>query len=249
MPFIGVGRENSGTIRIHYEDRGSGPPVLLVHGHLQDCSAWEKQETALLAAGYRVITYDRRGFGNSSKPSSGYDYTTFSEDLRVLLDHLDLDEVTLVGHGAGTGDVVRYLAANAGRRVRRAALVAPLPPFLLRTVGNPWGIERAVFDEMIAEVDTDRPAAAKTYLDKSYNVDVLSGSRISDQAWQNSFQVAMRASAAAAREGIRAWMEDFRPDICLVRGPHAVIWTNAREVNAALQEFLHQHRHQRGRGL
>ena len=181
------------------------------------------EQDALLAAGYRVITYDRRGFGNSSKPSSGYDFDTLSADLAALLDYLDLTGVSLVGYSMGTGEAVRYLATRGEGRINRVALLAPLPPFLLRTPDNPAGLYRRVFEQLIDEISADRPAAAKNYLDRCYNIDLLGGSYVSDQAWQNSFQVAIRSSATAARECVRAWMEDFRADIACITIPALVV--------------------------
>ena len=142
MPRVTVGQENSAAIRIYYEDHGLGPPVVLVHGFLLDGHSWEKQEAALLAAGHRVITYDRRGFGASSRPSVGYDYDTLAADLATLLDRLDLREVVLAGFCAGTGEVARYLGTYGQGRVRAAVLLAPLPPFLPRAAGNPDGVDR-----------------------------------------------------------------------------------------------------------
>jgi non-heme chloroperoxidase len=223
MPFITVGQENSGAIQIYYEDHGSGAPVVLVHGYLLDGHSWEKQEAALLNAGCRVITYDRRGFGSSSRPSVGFNYDTLSADLHVLLSELGLHDVTLVGFSMGTGEVTRYLAAHGSGRVRGAVLLAPLPPFLLRTGDNPRGIDRSVFDEFMADVSADRPAAAKTYLDKFYNIDVLGGSHVSDQAWQNSFHVAIRASAKATLDCVSAWLEDFRGDLPRIDVPVLVV--------------------------
>ena len=223
MPFITVGQENSGAIRIYYEDHGSGPPVVLVHGYLLDGHSWEKQEAALLDAGYRVITYDRRGFGSSSRPSVGYDYDTFAADLNVLLNELDLHDVTLAGFSTGTGEVTRYLAAYGSGRVRRAVLLAPLPPFLLRTADNPEGIDRSVFDEYMADICADRPAATKAFLDKFYNIDLLGGSHVSDQAWQNSFHVAIGASAKAALDCFAASREDFRSDLPRIDVPVLVV--------------------------
>ena len=189
MPFVTVGRENSAAIRIYYEDHGSGPPVVLVHGYALNGHSWEKQEAALLAARHRVITYDRRGFGTSSRPSTGYDFDTLAADLHILLSRLDLREVVLAGFAMGTGEVTRYLAAHGPERVSAAVLVAPLPPFLLKTDDNPDGIDRSVFDGLTARIAADRPAAMKDFLDRSYNVDLLGGDRVSDQAWQNSFYV------------------------------------------------------------
>ena len=218
-----MGRENSADIRIYYEDHGQGAPVVLVHGYLLDGHSWEKQETALLAAGYRVITYDRRGFGASSRPSVGYDYDTLAADLAALLDALDLAGVVLVGFCAGTGEVIRYLGTYRRGRVRAAALLAPLPPFLPRAADNPDGIEPGVLDEFLREVVADRPAATKTYLDRSYNIDLLGGTQVSDQAWQNSFHVAIGASAAAVRGGAAAWREDFRADLARITIPVLVV--------------------------
>ncbi len=136
---------------------------------------------------------------------------------------LDLHDVTLVGFSAGTGEVTRYLAAYGSGRVRAAALLAPLPPFLLRTGDNPDGIDRSVFEEFMADICDDRPAAAKTFLDKFYNIDLLGGSRVSDQAWQNSFHVAIRASARATLGCAAAWLEDFRGDLPRVDVPVLVV--------------------------
>jgi non-heme chloroperoxidase len=218
-----VGRKNSAAIQIYYEDHGQGDPVVLVHGYLLDGRSWEKQETALLAAGYRVITYDRRGFGASGRPSVGYDYDTLAADLAALLDVLHLSRVVLVGFCAGTGDVTRYLGTYGQGQVRAAALLAPLPPFLPRTDDNPDGIDPGVLGEFLREVIADRPAATKTYLDRSYNIDLLGGTRVSDQAWQNSFHVAIGASAAAVRGGAVAWREDFRADLARITIPLLVV--------------------------
>jgi len=221
-----VGQENSGAIQIYYEDHGRGAAVVLVHGYLLDGRSWEKQETALLTAGYRVITYDRRGFGTSSRPSVGYDYDTLAADLAALLDALELRDAVLVGFCAGTGEVTRYLGTYGHARVRAVALLAPLPPFLPRTDDNPDGIDRAVIDEFLREVIADRPAATKTYLDRSYDIDLLGGTQVSDQAWQNSFHVAIGASAAAVRGGAAAWLEDFRGDLARITVPVLVVQGN-----------------------
>jgi non-heme chloroperoxidase len=223
MPFVTVGRENSAAIRIYYEDHGSGPPVVLVHGYALNGHSWEKQETALLAAGHRVITYDRRGFGASSRPSIGYDFDTLAADLHVLLSRLDLRGVVLAGFAMGSGEVIRYLAAHGSERVRAAALVAPLLPFLLKTNDSPEGIDRSVFDGITARIAADRPAAMKDFIDRSYNIDLLDGSRVSDQAWQNSFYIAISASAHAALRCVTACLEDFRGDLAEISIPVLII--------------------------
>ena len=223
MPYVTVGRENSAPIRIYYEDHGSGPPVVLVHGYGLNGHSWEKQETALLAAGHRVITYDRRGFGASSRPSIGYDFDTLAGDLHVLLSSLDLHGVVLAGFAMGTGEVTRHLAVHGSGRVKAAVLVAPLLPFLLKTSDNPDGIDQTVFDDVRARIAADRPAAMKDFMDRSYNIDLLGGSRVSDQAWQNSFYVAISASAHAALRSVTACLEDFRGDLAAISVPVLVI--------------------------
>lgn len=223
MPYVTVGRENSGAIQLYYEDHGQGAPVVLVHGYLLDGHSWEKQEAALLAAGHRVVTYDRRGFGASSRPSVGYDYDTLAADLRALLEHLDLRDAVLAGFCAGTGEVTRYLGTYGQGWVRAAALLAPLPPCLPSAGDNPDGIDGRVLDEFTRQLIADRPAATKTYLDRSYNIDLLGGTRVSDQAWQNSFHVAIGASAAAVLGGVAAWWEDFRGDLARITVPVLVV--------------------------
>jgi non-heme chloroperoxidase len=223
MPYVTVGRENSAAIRVYYEDHGSGSPVVLVHGYALNGHSWEKQETALLAAGHRVITYDRRGFGASSRPAAGYDFSTLADDLHILLSRLDLREVVLAGFAMGTGEVTRYLAVHGSARIRAAALIAPLPPFLLKAHDSPEGIDRSVFDDVVARIAADRPAAMKDFMDRAYNVDLLGGSRVSDQAWQNSFYVALSASAQAALACVTTCQEDFRGDLATISIPVLII--------------------------
>jgi len=223
MPFVTVGRENSAAIRIYYEDHGSGSPVVLVHGYALNGHSWEKQEAALLAAGHRVITYDRRGFGASDRPSVGYDFDTLAGDLHALVSRLDLRGVVLAGFAMGTGEVARYLAVHGSGRVKAAVLVAPLLPFLLKTDDSPEGIDRSVFDAITARIAADRPAAMKDFMDRCYNVDLLGGGRVSDQAWQNSFYVAVAASAHAALGCVTACLEDFRGDLAAITVPVLVI--------------------------
>src|SRR3954451_2142443 len=133
MPRITVGTQNSAVIEIHYEDHGDGQPVVLIHGYPLDGNSWERQERALLGAGSRVITYDRRGFGRSSQPTVGYDYDTFAADLNALLEQLDLQDVVLVGFSMGSGEVTRYRGNYGSARVRRAAALGAIPPYLRKT--------------------------------------------------------------------------------------------------------------------
>ncbi len=194
MASVTVGTENSAPIEIHYEDHGSGRPIVLIHGYPLNGNSWERQERELLANGYRVITYDRRGFGKSSQPTFGYDYDTFAGDLEVLMEHLDLRDAVLIGFSMGTGEVVRYIATYGSGRVRKAALLGTIPPFVLKTDDNPEGVDGKVFADIEAAIIADRYAFFEGFFNNFYNVDVLGGTRISDRAWQASFNVAVGSS-------------------------------------------------------
>lgn len=213
MGFVTVGTENSQDVRMHYEDWGGGRPVVLIHGFPLDGQSWERQVPGLLKAGRRVITVDRRGFGRSSRPASGYDYDTFTADLHAVVEKLDLREMTLVGFSMGSGEVTRYLSRYGSERVRAAALLAPIPPFLLKTDDNPDGVPHGVFDEIVRAIRADRLAYLKTFLDDFNNVDKLGGSRISQQAWQAQWNIAAGASAIGTEASVGAWLTDFRADL------------------------------------
>jgi non-heme chloroperoxidase len=223
MTSISVGTQNSTDIQIHYEDHGSGRPVLLVHGYPLNGESWERQERVLLDAGYRVVTYDRRGFGKSSHPTVGYDYDTFAADLHMLVEHLNLEDMVLVGFSMGTGEVSRYLAKYGSARVRKAALLGTIPPFLLKTDDNPDGVDGKVFEDIKAAILKDRYAYFKEFFNNFYNVDVLRGTRISDQAWQASFIVASGASPYATYACVDTWLTDFRADLPKIDVPTLVI--------------------------
>jgi non-heme chloroperoxidase len=213
MSRISVGTQNSAPIEIHYEDHGGGQPVVLIHGYPLDGNSWERQERVLLAAGYRVISYDRRGFGRSSQPTVGYDYDTFAADLNALLEQLDLRDVVLGGFSMGSGEVTRYLGSYGSARVSKAMLFGAIPPFLLKRDDNPDGVDGQVFEDIKAAIVKDRYAYFKDFLDNFYNVDVLAPDRISDQAWQASFNVAAGASPYATYACVDTWLTDFRDDL------------------------------------
>jgi non-heme chloroperoxidase len=223
MPRVIVGTENDAPIEIHYEDHGSGNPVVLIHGYPLDGNSWERQERDLLANGYRVITYDRRGFGRSSQPTLGYDYDTFAGDLKALIEYLDLSDVVLVGFSMGTGEVIRYIATFGSERVRKAALLGAIPPFLLKTDDNPEGVEDKVFADIEAAIVSDRYAYFESFLNNFYNVDVLGGTRISDRAWQASFNVAVGSSPHATYACVDTWLTDFRADLTRIDIPVLVL--------------------------
>ena len=230
MPAVPVGRENSADIEIYYEDHGAGQPVVLIHGYPLSGRAWDKQVPVLLDAGYRVITYDRRGFGKSSQPASGYDYDTFAADLNTLLEHLDLREAVLVGHSMGTGEVTRYLGRYGSARVAKGVLVSPIPPYLLQAGDNPDGVPQALFDGFAQAARADTPAWMKGFLDNFYNTDTLRGTLVSDQAWQASWNLAVTASATAAVACIGTWTTDFRDDLPKVDVPVLVVHGDTDQV-------------------
>jgi non-heme chloroperoxidase len=223
MPRIAVGSENDSPIEIHYEDHGSGQPVVLIHGYPLNGNSWERQERELLAKGYRVISYDRRGFGRSSQPTVGYDYDTFAADLNALLEHLALNDIVLVGFSMGTGEVTRYLGNYGSARVRKAALLGAIPPYLRKTEDNPEGVDGAVFDQIKAATATDRYAWFKDFFDNFYNTDTLMPDRISEQAWQASFNVAAGASPFASYACVDTWLTDFRDDLAKIDIPVLVV--------------------------
>jgi non-heme chloroperoxidase len=230
MPYLPVGEENSGSIDLYYEDHGSGPPVVLIHGYPLSGRAWDKQVPVLLEAGHRVITYDRRGFGKSSRPTSGYDYDTFATDLQTLMDELELRNATLVGHSMGTGEVTRYLGTYGSARVARAVLVSPIPPFLLQTSDNPEGLPGSLFEGFIRDAKADTPAWMKGFLDNFYNMDVYGGNLVSDPAFQASWNIAATASATAAVACIPTWETDFRKDLPKIDVPVLVIHGDADRI-------------------
>ena len=213
MSVINVGQENSTPIEIYYEDHGSGSPVVLIHGWPLNGDAWEKQTAALLAAGHRVITYDRRGFGRSSKPSAGYNYDTFAADLDALLSALDLTGVALVGHSMGTGEITRYIVKYGTRRLRKAVLIGTLGPYLVKAADNPEGVDAKVFSDTRAALKADRPAALTEFLKNFYSVGGADGKLVSERVIEANWTVAIGASPIATLASVDAWIEDFRKDI------------------------------------
>jgi non-heme chloroperoxidase len=228
--YINVGQENSTPIDLYYEDHGAGRPVVLIHGFPLNGASWEKQARALLAAGHRVITYDRRGFGKSSQPATGYHYDTFAEDLHKLMTELDLRDVALVGFSMGGGEVARYLGSYGSERVRKAVFISPIVPLVLKTPDNPAGVEPKVFDGIAADIRADRPAFLTAFLKEFYNLDLLGGTLISDQAVQLSWTVAVGASATATHDCVATWTTDFRKDVARVDVPTLVIQGDADRI-------------------
>ncbi|MFD6138107.1 alpha/beta fold hydrolase [Promicromonospora sp. NPDC060271] len=217
MGFITVGAENSTTTELYYEDHGTGQPVVLIHGYPLDGNSWERQSRELIAAGYRVITYDRRGFGKSSKVGAGYDYDTFAADLDTVLNTLDLRDVILVGFSMGTGELARYVKNYGHERVAKLAFLASLEPFLVATDDNPTGVPQSVFDGIEETARADRFAWFTNFYQDFYNLDENLGSRISQEAVTASWNTATGSAPVAAYAVVSAWIEDFRADVEAVR--------------------------------
>lgn len=229
MPTITIGTENSAPIELYYEDHGEGRPVVLIHAYPLDSQSWEKQERALLTAGYRVIAYDRRGFGRSDRPTVGYDYDTFAADLKALLDELDLREVSLVGFSMGTGEVARYLGVYGSDRIAKAAFLGPLQPYLRRTEDNPSGAAPE-FDGMRSQAEGDRFAWFDGFFENYYNLDENLGSRISEAAVRGSWATAAQVSWYAASACVDTWLTDFRGDIGRIDVPALILHGTADRI-------------------
>jgi non-heme chloroperoxidase len=223
MPYVTVGKENSDNIDLYYEDHGSGQPVVLIHGYPLSSASWEKQVPALLDAGYRVIAYDRRGFGNSSQPTEGYNYDTFAADLQKLITHLDLQQFALVGFSMGGGEIARYFGKYGSNGVSKAVIIGGVPPFLLKTYDNPEGVDASVFEGIKKAVARDRYAFFSEFFKNFFNTDVLLWKRVSEEVIRASWNLAAGASATASLACVSTWYEDFRQDLQRVEVPTLVI--------------------------
>jgi len=230
MPYVNVGRENSASIDLYYEDHGSGKPVILIHGYPLSGASWEKQVPVLLGAGHRVITYDRRGFGNSSQPTTGYNYDTFAEDLHKLITHLELREFALVGFSMGGGEVARYFGKYGSKGVSKAVIISGVPPFLMKTRDNPEGVDGSVFEGIQKAVAADRYAFFTEFFKNFYNTDLFLNKRVSEQAVQASWNLAAGASATASLACVPTWHEDFRNDLNKIDVPTLVIHGDADRI-------------------
>jgi non-heme chloroperoxidase len=230
MPYITVGKENSGNIDLYYEDHGSGNPVVLIHGYPLSGVSWEKQVPVLLDAGHRVITYDRRGFGKSSQPTTGYNYDTFAEDLHKLVTQVVLRDFALVGFSMGGGEVARYLGKYGSKGVSKAVIISGVPPFLLKMPDNPEGVDGSVFVGIKKSIVADRYAFFTDFFKNIYNTDLLLGKRVSEQVVQASWNIEAGASATASLACVPTWHEDFRNDLDRVDVPTLVIHGDADRI-------------------
>ena len=233
MAYVTVGTENSAPIELYYEDHGSGQPVVLIHGYPLDGSSWEKQTAVLLDAGKRVITYDRRGFGKSSRPTSGHDYDTYAADLSSLVSALDVHDVVLVGFSMGTGEVVRYISTYGSHRLAKAVFIGSLQPFMLKTDENPSGVPQETVDGMLDTIKADRYAFFTGFLQNFYNTDENLGTRISEEALRNSWQLATNMSPYTSIWAVSTWFTDWRADIDKIDVP-ALIMHGTGDLNVPI---------------
>ena len=223
MPYVTVGTENSAAIEIYYEDHGSGQPVVLIHGYPLDSSSWEKQTAVLLEAGKRVITYDRRGFGKSDRPTSGHDYDTYAADLSGLVSALDLRNAVLVGFSMGTGEVVRYISRYGSHRLAKAVFIGAILPFMLQTDANPSGVPQEAVDGMLDAIKADRYAFLTGFLQNFYSADENLGTRISEEALRYSWQLATSMSPYTSIWAPATWYTDFRADVDKIDVPTLIM--------------------------
>lgn len=217
MGYITAGSENTTPIELYYEDHGSGQPVVLIHGYPLNGDSWERQTRELLDAGYRVITYDRRGFGRSTKTGTGYDYDTFAADLDAVLTALDLRDVILVGFSMGTGELARYVRVHGAERIAKLAFLASLEPYLVQREDNPEGVPQEVFDGIAAQARGDRYAWFTQFYRDFYNLDDTLGDRISEEVVRANWNTAVGSAPVAAYAVVPTWIEDFRADVDAVR--------------------------------
>jgi non-heme chloroperoxidase len=230
MPYVNVGKENSANIELYYEDHGSGKPIVLIHGYPLSGASWERQLPILLDAGYRVVTYDRRGFGKSSQPTTGYNYNTFAEDLHKIIAKLKLNDVTLAGFSMGGGEVARYIGKYGSKGIAKTVIISGVPPFLLKTSDNPEGVDASVFEGIEKAVAVDRYAFFTEFFKNFYNTDQLLGKGVSEQVVQASWNLAASTSATASLACVPTWHEDFRKDLAKIDVPTLVLHGDADRI-------------------
>jgi non-heme chloroperoxidase len=230
MPYVNVGKENSANIELYYEDHGSGKPIVLIHGYPLSGASWERQLPILLDAGYRVVTYDRRGFGKSSQPTTGYNYDTFAEDLHKIIAKLKLNDVTLAGFSMGGGEVARYIGKYGSKGIAKTVIISGVPPFLLKTSDNPEGVDASVFEGIEKAVAVDRYAFFTEFFKNFYNTDQLLGKGVSEQVVQASWNLAASTSATASLACVPTWHEDFRKDLAKIDVPTLVLHGDADRI-------------------
>ena len=223
MPFIKSVQNNNDPVKIYYEDSGKGKPVVFIHGWPLSGSMWEYQVTQLPQQGLRCITYDRRGFGKSDRPFSGYDYDTMAGDLNALLDELNLNNVTLVGFSMGGGEIAKYFSLYEGARIAKVVLISAVVPYMLKTADNPDAVPQEVFDKMAKAMTGDRPTFLEGFNKDFYGV-APGNSPVTDAYLNSALNKAMDASPVATIECAKSFSStDFRADVVKINVPTLII--------------------------
>ena len=232
MGTVTVGQENSAPIDLYFEDLGSGDPVVLLSGWPLDSRSWEPQVHPLLQAGHRVIAYDRRGFGRSSRPSTGYDFDTLAKDLDALLRELDLEDVTLVGFSLGTGELARYIGTHGTQRLKACVFIESLAPSFVKSDANPAGVDEAAVAEVQQAILDDRFAWLTGLLGDFLNLDQYLGQRVSEETVRNAWNAGAEASPIATWACVPGWLDDFAEDIKRIDVPTLILHGTADRVLA-----------------
>jgi non-heme chloroperoxidase len=227
---ITVGQENSTPIELYYEDHGSGPAVVLLSGWPLDSRSWEPQVHALLQAGHRVIVYDRRGFGQSSRPTEGYNFDTLADDLNTLLTEIDLREATLIGFSLGTGELARYIGRYGTERLKSCVFIESLAPSFVKSAENPNGVDQATVDTVRQAILDDRPAWLTGLLGDFLNLDDYLGTRVSEETVRNNWNAGAGASPVATWACVLTWLEDFHQDITRIDIPTLILHGTADRI-------------------
>jgi non-heme chloroperoxidase len=223
MPFFNSTQNNDEPVKIYYEDLGKGKPVVFIHGWPLSGSMWEYQVTQLPQQGLRCIVYDRRGFGKSDRPFTGYDYDTLAGDLESLLDELNLDNVTLVGFSMGGGEIAKYFGLYGGARVSKVVLISAVVPYMLQTDSNPEGVPQEIFDTMLKGMVDDRPSFLESF-NKDFYGEGLLNHPVSEAYLNSSLNKAMDASPIATIECAKSFSStDFRKDVVKINVPTLII--------------------------
>jgi non-heme chloroperoxidase len=230
MATITVGQENSTPIELYYEDHGSGPAVVLLSGWPLDSRSWEPQAHALLQAGHRVIVYDRRGFGQSSRPTEGYNFDTLADDLHTLLTGIDLREATLIGFSLGTGELARYIGRYGTERLKSCVFIESLAPSFVKSDENPNGVDQATVDTVRQAILDDRAAWLTGLLGDFLNLDDYLGTRVSEETVRNNWNAGAGASPVATWACVLTWLEDFHKDITRIDIPTLILHGTADRI-------------------
>ena len=227
MPFIKSAQNNSEEVNIYYEDLGKGKTIVFIHGWPLNGGMWEYQITQLPQQGYRCITYDRRGFGESGKPATGYDYNSLAGDLKSLIDELNLTDITLVGFSMGAGEIAKYFSLYGGAKVIKVVLISGVVPYMLQTADNPEGVPQEAFNEMAEAMQKDRPAFMESFAKDFFGVTLINHP-VSDAFLANNLTQIMKASPIATLECAKSFSStDFRSDVIKINVPTLIIHGDA----------------------